>query len=197
MIRGIIFDCFGVLTADKWHEFRCSLPAELQGEASELNQQYCRGELQREAFLAAVARLTGRERGFVAQLIDNEQDKNRRLLEYIASLREQYKIGLLSNIATPWITDHFLTAQEQALFDEMVFSFEAGMTKPDPRIYQLTCERLQVEPRQAVMIDDIEHYCQAARDTGMQAITYKNFVQFCQELERILAQTDNVDVNRA
>src|SRR5690606_31310012 len=101
--------------------------------------------------------------------------------------RDEYKIGLLSNIATPWITDTFLTPEEQQLFDAMVFSYEVGMTKPDPRIFALTCKRLGVNPNQAVMVDDIERYCEAAKMEGMKAVVYKDFKQCKRDLEEILS----------
>jgi epoxide hydrolase-like predicted phosphatase len=185
-IKAVIFDCFGVLTADKWHEFRLSLPAEQQADASDLNQQYCRGMITKDAFLSSVAELTGRDASFTRELIDNEDTKNHQLLDYIRELKPHYKIGLLSNVATPWITDTFLTSDEQALFDAFVFSYEARLTKPDPRIYQLMADRLAVQPEQCIFIDDIARYCQAARDIGMQAITYRNFIQLRQELDNVL-----------
>lgn len=186
MIRAIIFDCFGVLTADKWHEFRLSLPAEQQSEASDLNQQYCRGIIAKDEFLAAVKQLTGHDASFTRELIDNEDSKNHRLLGYIGELKQQYKIGLLSNVATPWITDTFLTAEEQVMFDSMVFSYEARLTKPDPRIFELAAARLAVQPTECIFIDDIARYCQGARDVGMQAILYENLPQMRRDLTQVV-----------
>jgi beta-phosphoglucomutase-like phosphatase (HAD superfamily) len=42
------------------------------------------------------------------------------------------------------------------LVDEIIYSHECGMAKPDPRIYALTCERFQVEPAQMAFLDDFE-----------------------------------------
>lgn len=186
MIRAIIFDCFGVLTADSWHEFRLSLPANVQSQASELNQQFCRGVMLKQHFLEAVAELTGLGIEQVRQVIDNENDKNHQLLSYIAVLHKSYKIGLLSNVASNWIRERFLTPKEQALFSDMVFSYEVGLTKPNPHIYQLACQRLGVEPTETVFIDDIERYCQAAKEFDMQAVQYHNFRQFKADLSHVL-----------
>lgn len=190
MIKAIIFDCFGVLTADSWHEFRLSLPTAMQPQASELNQQYCRGAITKQDFLESVAKLTGKSIEQIRQVIDNEHDKNNQLLAYIASLKPQYKIGLLSNVASNWIREHFLTAKEQALFDNMIFSYEVGLTKPDPRIFDLACQRLGVQPAEAVLIDDIERYCEAARKEGMQAIQYRDFKQVTIDLSHLLANSN-------
>jgi len=188
VVRAIIFDCFGVLTADPWHEFRLSLPLEQGEEAHELMRQYSSGFLSREDFITQVAQVTGVPKEKIDSLIENSDGKNLPLMRYIGELKQKgYKIGLLSNVASNWINDYFLTPEEQALFDSMVFSYEVGTTKPEPRIYETMLKRLNVPPEQAVFIDDIERYCVAAQDLGMQAVLYQDFNQMKQELEPILS----------
>jgi epoxide hydrolase-like predicted phosphatase len=187
VIKAIIFDCFGVLTTDTWRAFLDSLPAEADiARARELNHQYDAGLITLEQFLEQVHEATGKSPQLVERMLDNEITKNTPLLDYIKDLKQTYKIGLLSNIATNWIKDNFLNIEEQALFDTMVFSYEVGMTKPDPRIFELACERLGVEPSEAVMIDDVEWYCQSAQSLGMKAIVYKDFNQLKQDLQAVL-----------
>lgn len=182
MIKAIIFDCFGVLTADSWHEFRLGLPREQQGPASDLNHQYGAGVIGKEEFLKSIAELTGKPKGEISKLIDNEQSKNLPLLEYIRELKQHYMIGLLSNVASNWIRDEFLTAEEQNLFDTFVFSFEEHITKPEARIYMIAVERLGVLPEECAYIDDIEEFALAARQVGMKAFVYKNLQQLKNEL---------------
>lgn len=188
MISAIIFDCFGVLTSDTWHEFLDSLPENTDiAAARDLNKQYDAGFITEKEFTDQLLELTGKE---LVQIEDRPISgiaKNTALLKHIESLKERYKIGLLSNIGTDWIRDDFLTSEEQELFDDMVFSHSVGMTKPNPDIFKLACEHLGVEPAQAVMVDDIEQYCQAAEATGMKSITYANFNQYQQELDTILS----------
>lgn len=192
MIKAIIFDCFGVLTADSWHEFRLSLDPALQSQASELNHRYCANSMTREEFLSSVASLTGASKEKIAGIIDNETDKNYELLNYIAELKKSgYKIGLLSNVASNYIREVLLTAAEQKLFDSFVFSYEVGMIKPDPRIYHLAREKLGVGPEQCVFVDDIERLSMAAEKTGMKAIVYRNFHQLKAELQVLLANPYN------
>lgn len=189
MIKAIVFDCFGVLTTDKWREFADSLPPKSQPDrARELNRQYGAGLLTNAQFLEQISELTGQAPDAIAKLLDNEDNKNTQLLRYIEMLRPDYKIGLLSNVASNWIRDSFLTSDEQKLFDEMVFSYEVRLTKPDPRMFEIICDKLGVEPNAAVMIDDIESYCASAESLGMKSITYKSFAQMRPELERLLKQ---------
>jgi len=155
----------------------------------ELNKQYDAGLISEDEFLEGIHELTGKHLVQIEKMPGNEVIKNTKLLAYIRTLKPQYKIGLLSNIGTDWITDSFLNSEEQALFDDMVFSHNVSMTKPDPRIFELACERLSVEPGQAALIDDIDSYCAAARQVGMQTVVYQDFQQFKRELEQILTHS--------
>jgi putative hydrolase of the HAD superfamily len=56
------------------------------------------------------------------------------------------------------------------LFDTVVESAVEGLRKPDPRIYLLVCERLEVEPPATVFLDDLGTNLKAARELGMTTI---------------------------
>lgn len=189
MIQAIIFDCFGVLTTDTWRAFVDSLPPEVNSErARQLNRQLDAGLINHAEFKEQIFELTGREPVEVEKLLANEIVKNEALLEYIRELKGRgFKIGLLSNIASDWIRATLLTEAEAELFDEMVLSHEVGMTKPDRRMFLLICERLRVSSREAVMIDDISGYCEAARAEGLSAVVFEDNAQLKRELEVILA----------
>ena len=61
-------------------------------------------------------------------------------------------------------------AEVMALFDLVVQSSLEGIRKPDPRIYQLTCERLGVAPARAVFLDDLGINLKPAKELGMRTI---------------------------
>lgn len=189
MIKAIIFDCFGVITTDSWRAFADSLPPEQVDQARDLNKQLNMGMIEHPEFIEEIRQLTGREPVQVEKLLQNEVVKNEALLDYIRELKQAgYQIGMLSNIASNWIRDTLLTAEEQSLFEEMIFSYEVGMAKPDPRIFMLMCERLRVGPHEAVMVDDVESYCEAARAEGLQAVWFQDLQQLKRELSAILDQ---------
>lgn len=190
MIKAIIFDCFGVLTTDTWRAFLDSLPVDMDTtQVRELNKQYDAGLISDKEFLKQVQLASGQLPQQVENMAKGDVMKNTVLLGYIGELKNDYKIGLLSNIATDWIRDSFLSNDEQALFDEMVFSHDVGMTKPDPQIFQLTCERLGVEPTETIMVDDIESYVSVAKSVGMKGVVYRDFTQCKQDLEQLLRHT--------
>ncbi len=192
MIKAIIFDCFGVLTQDGWKAFLASLPpGEGVETAKELNHQYDAGLISLERFLEGVQQATGHDFDIINSARSSEGAKNVQLIDYIRGLKKQYKIGMISNVATNWVRDYLLTIEEQQLFDVMVFSFEIGTIKPDPRVYEAAIQKLDTHAQDCVFIDDAERYCAGARAVGMQAVLYRDFDQMKTELEKLLSASTN------
>ena len=187
VIKAIIFDCFGVLTADTWREFVATLPEAKRREASELNRQYGAAYLSKSDFLSALKSLTGMLPQDIDELLGHEITKNDALLEYIATLNKTYKIGLLSNVGNNWIRSNFLNAEEQLLFDEYILSYEVRVAKPDPQIFELAAERLGVKTSECIMVDDVEYFCGIADSLGMKSVIYHDFVQTKAQIDELLA----------
>lgn len=57
-------------------------------------------------------------------------------------------------------------------FDELVFSWHLGTTKPDPDAFAGAVERLGVDPATILFVDDSEANVEAARAAGWQAHQY-------------------------
>ncbi|MEM1088124.1 MAG: HAD-IA family hydrolase [Pseudomonadota bacterium] len=57
-----------------------------------------------------------------------------------------------------------------ALFDHVIESSKLGIRKPDPRIYALMCEALDVDPSRCIYIDDLGINLKPARAMGMHTI---------------------------
>ena len=56
------------------------------------------------------------------------------------------------------------------LFEHVIESAKAGIRKPDPRIYRMACEALDVQPHEAVFLDDIGVNLKGATAVGMLTI---------------------------
>lgn len=81
-----------------------------------------------------------------------------------------YKIGLISDCSAEvpvlWEDTPFAS-----LIDMPVFSCSAGLKKPDPRIYQLACERLRVDPKDCLYVGDgSSHELTGASQVGMHPV---------------------------
>jgi putative hydrolase of the HAD superfamily len=72
-----------------------------------------------------------------------------------------------------------------ALFDAVIESSKAGLRKPDPRIYQMMCELLDVAPGACVYLDDLGVNCKPAAALGMTAIKVVSEAQALADLARV------------
>ena len=55
-------------------------------------------------------------------------------------------------------------------FDQVIESSKAGVRKPQPEIYQMMCQRLNVLPDECVFLDDLGINLKPARALGMHTI---------------------------
>jgi epoxide hydrolase-like predicted phosphatase len=111
---------------------------------------------------------------------------NTELIEYARQLRPRYRTGILSN--------SFVGAREREqaaygfadLVDELIYSHECGLSKPDPASYALACELLRVAPEQMVFLDDYEPNVAGARQAGIHAVLYQDNAQAIGDIEALL-----------
>ena len=89
------------------------------------------------------------------------------------------RTGLLSN---SWGLDYERDGWD-ALFDAVVISGEVGLRKPDPAIYALAAERLDLPPEQIVFVDDLRPNVRAAAATGMVGVQHVDLETTVSELE--------------
>jgi putative hydrolase of the HAD superfamily len=72
------------------------------------------------------------------------------------------------------------------LFDEVIESSKEGIRKPDRAIYSLACDRMQVDPREVVYLDDLGVNLKPARDMGMSTIKVISESQAISDLSAVL-----------
>jgi putative hydrolase of the HAD superfamily len=68
----------------------------------------------------------------------------------------------------------------------IVESSQVGLRKPDPAIYGLVCEKLGVEPHEAVFLDDLGINLKPARAMGMTTIKVVDPHDALRELEAVV-----------
>ena len=75
-------------------------------------------------------------------------------LETLAELRRRgHRLGLIS-VCTQEVPELWGETPLGGMLDETVFSCDVGVSKPDPRIYEIACERLGVEPDECLFVGD-------------------------------------------
>ena len=71
-------------------------------------------------------------------------------------------------------------------FDVIVESSQVGLRKPDPAIYHLVCDKLGVEPNEAVFLDDLGINLKPARAMGITTIKVVDPAQAIEDLEAVV-----------
>jgi putative hydrolase of the HAD superfamily len=135
-----------------------------------------RSEFGPEAFDAAFAqesRALGHEvpgRDVVALLAGEIRPE---MVEALRRIGGRMKIGCITNnfkamSASPM--GGLYKGEIMGLFHHVIESAKAGIRKPDPRIYRMMTDALQVEPAACVYLDDLGINLKPARDMGMRTI---------------------------
>ncbi len=188
MIRAIIFDCFGVLTNDGWLAFKeqyLSRDDDMQRQAIELNRRADARLISQDQFEEALANLTQVSIDEVRRVIDTHAP-NSELFDYIAhELKPHYKIGLLSNVAADYTSELF-APEQNALFDAKTFSFELGVVKPHPAMYETIAAKLEVLPEECVFVDDRELFTAGAKEVGMHTVWFRSNDQLRVDLPTVI-----------
>lgn len=111
------------------------------------------------------------------------------MLKLINLLRKKYRVVCLTN-TEPEIVE---LSGRNGLFDyfEKAFiSSEMGLKKPDIKSYEKVSDELRIEPRQAVLIDNIPNYVEAAKKIGINGILYQDIDHLKQELASLSVDID-------
>ncbi|HEX4493383.1 MAG TPA: HAD family phosphatase [Acidimicrobiia bacterium] len=150
-----------------------------------------RGELSMPEFFAtleAEARAEGHtiDAAEIMAMVGRGIGARPEMLAAIERIREHgLKIAALTN---NWPAENGSPPGLRSLhaFDVVVESAVEGMRKPDPRIYELTLERLAVDARDAVFLDDIGMNLKPARALGITTIKVDSPAQAITDLEAVL-----------
>ena len=120
--------------------------------------------------------------------------------QMVAALRalhddERYATAMLTNniVTMPGDETHSAhvdreheMAQVRACFDVIIESSKIGVRKPEPRFYELACVALDIEPTEAVFLDDLGVNLKPARAMGMTTIKVTDPDEALAELESVL-----------
>jgi putative hydrolase of the HAD superfamily len=112
---------------------------------------------------------------------------NERLIDYMRGLRARgFKLAICTNNIREWEELWRAMLPVDEIFDVVVDSAFVGSRKPEPRIYEITLERLGASPQTALFIDDVEVNCEGARQLGMRAIRFRSTDQTIEDIEAAL-----------
>ena len=197
-IRAVVFDIGGVLELTEpgrleriWAPRLGLGPGELGARLAGVSAAGAVGAISEQQAGQRIAEIIGLDAGqlraFLADLwTEYLGTLNTGLAGYFASLRPRYRTGIISN--------SFVGARQREqqryrfgdMTDLIVYSHEAGMSKPDPRIYQLACDGLGVPAADMVFLDDLPDNVTAARLAGMHGVLFEDTGQAIADIQALL-----------
>ncbi len=201
--RAVIFDLGGVVFPSPIDVFRAyerkeGLPERFISEVVLADPdagawaRLERGELTVERFVgefeaeceAAGARV---DAGALMAAVGQGFDARPEMVAALRAIRAQgLKTGALTN---NWVAEEPSDGGVRSLddlFDVIVESAVEGLRKPDPRIYELACQRLGVSPDESVFLDDLGANLKPARALGMTTIKVGEPADALAELAAVL-----------
>ena len=110
---------------------------------------------------------------------------NEGVLSLIRELHGHYKLAVLSN-SPPGLAQWLDDWQMLEFFEVLFCSGDEGVVKPEPAAFNITLERLGVEPNEAVFIDDTLEHVEAAQKLGLHAIHFTTAEALQDELRELL-----------
>ena len=199
MIHTIIFDIGNVLVDFRWRQMFESFglkedEIEKLANATVRHQAWLdldKGIISTEEGTEAYAKEVPEYREFFERIYQ-EMDKLLVQFDYsipwITEMKERgYRIYILSN----WSKPAFDACKDTALnflplVDGTVFSYKEFVIKPEQKIYEIICTRYDINPQEAVFLDDSEANIKSAREYGLHAIHFQSYEQGRAELEEML-----------
>ncbi len=199
-IEAVIWDFGGVITTSPFEAFarferERGLPADIIRNTNAANHlenawaKFERAEIDLDSFdelFAAESRAFGAEvRGReILPLLAG--DLRPAMVEALRRIRGRFKTGCITNnlpANSIGSSRSFYVAEVMALFDHVIESAKIGLRKPNPRIYQMMTEALEVRPERCVYLDDLGVNLKPAREMGMTTIKVTSAAQAIAELE--------------
>jgi putative hydrolase of the HAD superfamily len=196
-VRGLLVDFGGVLTTNVFDSFRAFCEREgLDPEAVrrlfredpnalEELRRLERGELGEQEFGERFGALLGIEEtgGLVDRLFAGMQPDEAMIGAVRGARAAGIRTGLISN---SWGAGRYDRDSFPELFDGVVISGEVGLHKPQPEIFRLGAERVNLPPSECVFVDDLRENCEGAEAVGMTAVLHRGAERTLPELERLL-----------
>ena len=110
------------------------------------------------------------------------------MVSFLRELKSDFKLGCITNnvkSSSEENTDNE-TKEAMSIFDHVIESSIVGIRKPNPEIYIMSCDALNVSPDQCIYLDDLGINLKPARELGMTTIKVIKPEDAIQEVRNLL-----------
>ena len=110
------------------------------------------------------------------------------MVSFLRELKSDFKLGCITNNVKPSSEENTdnETKEAMSIFDHVIESSIVGIRKPNPEIYMMSCDALNVSPNQCIYLDDLGINLKPARELGMTTIKVIQPEDAIQEVRNLL-----------
>lgn len=196
-IKAVVLDIGGVLEViddSTWPgpaEQRLGLaPGSIAGGLAGLPGDAVRGEVDEAAIRAEWQRSLGLTATQVDELVEDYWrwyvgTRDEELFAWFAAQRGPRRTAILSN-SGPGARERERHHGFEGVTDDIVYSHEVGLAKPDPAVYALSASRLGVEPGEVLFLDDLAVNVAAAAAEGWHAVLHVDTPTSIRAMEQVI-----------
>ena len=122
----------------------------------------------------------------IIKLLKGSIRKN--MVSFLRELKSDFKLGCITNNVKSSSEENNdnETKEAMSLFDHVIESSIVGIRKPNPDIYMMSCDALNVSPDQCIYLDDLGINLKPARELGMTTIKVIQPEDAIQEVRNLL-----------
>ena len=122
----------------------------------------------------------------IIKLLKGSIRKN--MVSFLRELKSDFKLGCITNNVKPSSEENTdnETKEAMSIFDHVIESSIVGIRKPNPEIYMMSCDALNVSPDQCIYLDDLGINLKPARELGMTTIKVIQPEDAIQEVRNLL-----------
>ena len=198
---AILFDIGGVLLTNGWgHAERKRVfdhfsldPRSYEQRHEPVNDLWEKGLITAEEFLNRTVFFEPRPftpAEFLEQMKAQSQElpPDRGAMDTLRQLRAKggVRLAAVSNEARELTIHRIGHFHLDRCLEAFFVSCFLGLRKPDPRIYMVALDVLQLRAEETVFVDDRQENCEGAESVGMRAIQFHGQAQFAEELQRLI-----------
>jgi putative hydrolase of the HAD superfamily len=116
---------------------------------------------------------------------------DQQLFDWFAAQHGHVRTGIVSN-SGPGAREAERHYGFEEITDDIVYSHEVGLAKPDPAIFALAARRLEVEAHEIVFLDDNQRCVDGALAAGWHAVRHVDTPTSIATLEAIIAREGGI-----
>jgi putative hydrolase of the HAD superfamily len=106
-------------------------------------------------------------------------------VHFLKRLHRKYSLAILSN-AIPVFSQTWVQLGFTDLFDVMINSSLVKLAKPNPEIYELTTQRLNIPSNACIFVDDQAKNLETAAHLGFQVVHYVDAIQAIETITKLI-----------